>query len=438
MSALARYFHEKGVRVSGYDRTRTSLTAQLEKEGIRISYDDNTEALDKEADIVVYTPAVPSGHAGLAYYRDHQYPLLKRSDMLGLITRDHFSICVAGTHGKTTTSTMIAHILRYTGYGCNAFLGGISVNYSTNYWGDNRRVAVCEADEYDRSFLKLDPDVAVITSMDADHLDIYGTEKNMQDAFVAFSQRLKPEGLLVCHRGLPRDTELTAPGKIMYDISPGQGAVYAKNIHVSGGRYVFDVVLPEREIKDIQLQMGGFHNIENAIASVVVADHLQIDAEKIRQAVGAFKGVKRRFEWVPAGEDSVLIDDYAHHPEELSALIQGVRQMYPGKKCSLVFQPHLYSRTRDLAAGFAASLDAADEVVLLPVYPARELPVPGVSSEMIASLMQNKRVQLMEKNEMLDWVEQSRPDLLVMAGAGDIDMMVEPVSKILNQKTITG
>jgi UDP-N-acetylmuramate--alanine ligase len=436
MSALARYFHERGVRVSGYDRTRTPLTIELEKEGVSISYEDKTELLDKEADVVVYTPAVPAGHAGLNYYRDHRFTLLKRSDMLGIIANDHFSICVAGTHGKTTTSTMIAHILRDSGYGCNAFLGGISVNYSTNYWSDKRQVAVCEADEYDRSFLKLDPDVAVITSMDPDHLDIYGTEENMQDAFVAFSERIRPGGMLVCHTGLPRDKELHAAKKLTYSLSASQGSAYAKNIQVANGRYVFDVVLPEREITGIQLQMGGAHNIENAVASVAVADHLQIDAEKIRRAVGSFKGVKRRFEWVPAGDDTVLIDDYAHHPGELSALIQGIRQMYPGKKCSLIFQPHLYSRTKDLASGFAASLDEADEIILLPVYPAREMPIPGVSSAMIAAQMKNKNVHMLEKNELVDWVVRNKPSLLVMAGAGDIDMLVEPVSSALNEKAI--
>jgi UDP-N-acetylmuramate--alanine ligase len=435
MSALARYFHEKGIRVSGYDKTPTPLTGQLEKEGIRIDYTDDLSLLDKEADVVVYTPAVPSDHSGLSYYKSHNYPLLKRSDMLGLITRDHFSICVAGTHGKTTTSTLIAHILRHSGFGCSAFLGGISVNYDTNYWSAPEQTAVCEADEYDRSFLKLDPDVAVITSMDPDHLDIYGTEKNMQDAFVEFSRRIKSNGLLVCHYGLPRDTELNASAKLTYSISDARAGVYAKNVHVDNGKYVFDVVLPGREIKNIQLSMGGQHNIENAIASVAVADHLKIDEDKIRNAIRSFRGVKRRFEMFPCQNGTLLIDDYAHHPEELRALISGVRQLFPDKKCTIVFQPHLYSRTRDLADGFAGALDAADEIMLLPVYPARELPIPGVDSSLIAARMKNPKVTCLEKTEWLHQMEINAPELLVMAGAGDIDALVEPVTQLLNKKS---
>lgn len=431
MSALARFFHQQGVRVSGYDKTRTSLTSSLEQEGIAVSYEDHADLVDKEAQVVVYTPAVPADHAGLKYYREHGVPMMKRSDMLGLITSGTFSICVAGTHGKTTTSTMIAHILRHSGYGCNAFLGGISVNYATNFWSDPRRVTVTEADEYDRSFLKLDPDVAVITAMDADHLDIYGTEENMQEAFLDFGRRIKPGGLLICHHALPRLQEFSAAKKVTYGISNKDAAVYAKNIRVDNGRYVFDVVLPDHEIAGIHLEMGGRHNVENAIASVAVASHLEIEDEKIRQAIRSFKGVKRRFETVLTGPGTVLIDDYAHHPEELRALIDGVRQLYPDRKCTMVFQPHLYSRTKDLAEGFAASLDAADEVLLLPIYPARELPMPGVDSAMIASLMKNRNVIMTEKGDLLNWVKEKRPELLVMAGAGDIDMLVQPVSEIL-------
>jgi UDP-N-acetylmuramate--alanine ligase len=434
MSALARFFNGRGIRVSGYDKAETFLTRQLEDEGIRVHYEDNVSLIDKEASVVVYTPAVPSDHKEYNYYLSNNYTILKRSDMLALATRSSFNICVAGTHGKTTTSCMIAHILRHSDYGCNAFLGGISSNYDTNFWKDERNVSVAEADEYDRSFLKLSPDIAVITAMDPDHLDIYGTEKNMQDAFIEFCHKIKSGGLLVSRTGLKRSGEFTAPARINYSILGNGAEAYAKNIEVIDGSYQFDVVIDNRELSKMKLEMGGRHNIENAIAATVVADHVQIGENKIREALRTFRGVKRRFEYVIRKKSMIMIDDYAHHPEELRALINGVKELYPGKPCTIVFQPHLYSRTRDLASGFAEVLDTADEVLLLPIYPAREVAISGVSSQMIADKMKNKTVQVISKDDLYQWVKNNSRGIIITAGAGDIDMMVEPVKEILINK----
>ncbi len=381
MSALARYFNARGVNVSGYDRTETVLTKQLASEGIAIHYEDHTGLIDKEAELVVYTPAIPKDHQELNYLLQHAYTVVKRSDVLGMITNSSFNICVAGTHGKTTTSTMIAHILRDSGYGCNAFLGGIAANYNSNFWSHERNVCVVEADEYDRSFLKLSPDVAIITAMDPDHLDIYGTAENVEQAFIDFSARVKDGGLLLSKYGLKRGRELKARNHKTYHLQEAAADVHAADIRVNSGSYTFHVVATEWTLTDVALNMGGMHNIENMVAAITVAKHLGIDDEKIRSAVGSFKGVKRRFEFIVKKDDRVFIDDYAHHPDELRALITGAKKMFTGKKCTVIFQPHLFTRTRDFADGFAESLDLADELVLLPIYPARELPIAGVTSQ---------------------------------------------------------
>ncbi|RZJ54035.1 MAG: UDP-N-acetylmuramate--L-alanine ligase, partial [Flavobacterium sp.] len=325
MSALARYYNSRKVKVSGYDKTSTPLTDLLEEEGIAVHFEDNLELLDKEADVVVYTPAIPPTHSELNYYKENGFQLKKRSEVLGSITRETFNICVAGTHGKTTTSAMIAHILRDTGYGCNAFLGGIAANYNTNFWSSEKNVCVAEADEYDRSFLQLSPDVAIITAMDADHLDIYGDEKTMQDAFIQFTGKIKTGGLLISKKGLARADELMGSNKMTYSATDSSADIHTENIRVVNGSYVFDLVIHERIIKDLQLNMGGMHNIENAIAAIAVATHLDIEEDKIKKAVGNFAGVKRRFEYVVKSIDSIVIDDYAHHPEELRVLIEGAK-----------------------------------------------------------------------------------------------------------------
>jgi UDP-N-acetylmuramate--alanine ligase len=431
MSALARYFVSKGCKVSGYDKTETILTQALTDLGIQIHYEDNINLIDASANVVVYTPAIPESHSELTYFRNNGYEVVKRSDVLGWITEGTVNICVAGTHGKTTVSTMIAHVLRDSGHGCTAFLGGIAANYNTNFWSSDNNVVVVEADEYDRSFLKLNPSVAVITSMDADHLDIYKTAEAFEDAFVSFSKKVKPNGLLLAKKGLAREASFDASLLVTYHLN-GEGAgIYAKDITVVDGAYVFTAVGPNWTIENLVLHMGGLHNIENALVAVAVAMHLGVEPQKIKAALANFAGVKRRFEYLVKTEDQVLIDDYAHHPAELAALITGVRSLYPTSKLTLVFQPHLFSRTQDLCDGFAASLSAADEVVLLPIYPARELPIPGVTSEMIIEKMTHNNVVLLEKEAVSAWVKKQQPKLLVMAGAGDIDVLIRNIKNDL-------
>ncbi len=435
MSALARWFNTRGIKVSGYDKTPTPLTDQLSAEGMQIHFTDDINLLDKDAGIVVYTPAIPTTHAELNYYRMNNYTLLKRSDVLGLISKETFNICVAGTHGKTTTSAMIAHILRDSGFGCNAFLGGIAANYDTNFWGSENNVSVAEADEYDRSFLKLSPDIAIITAMDADHLDIYGTEKNMQDAFIEFAGKLKSNGTLLIKDTVKRIEEFHAPDRLTYSAFSQTADIHTADLKIVNGSYSFDVVTKEKRIKNIVLNMGGMHNIENVTAAIAVAAMLHIDEEKIREAVASFKGVKRRFEYILRKEDVVMIDDYAHHPEELRALITGAKELFPGKKCTVIFQPHLFSRTNDLAAGFAEVLDMADETILLPIYPARELPMPGVTSSLISDKMLSAKKSIKEPNELLAWLKGNNTELLITAGAGDIDTLVQPIKKITEERS---
>jgi UDP-N-acetylmuramate--alanine ligase len=431
MSALARYFVSKGCVVNGYDKTKTILTEALSELGIQIHYEDNIDLIDKNASVVVYTPAIPESHSELAYYRANGYEVVKRSDVLGWITEGTVNICVAGTHGKTTVSTMIAHLLRDSGYGCTAFLGGIAANYNTNFWSSDNNVVVVEADEYDRSFLKLHPSVAVITSMDADHLDIYKTAEAFEDAFVSFSEKVKAGGLLLAKKGLAREASFDSSKLVTYSLNGTAASIYAKDITVVNGAYCFTAVGPSWQIEELVLNMGGLHNIENALVATSIAVHLGIDSEKIKIALANFAGVKRRFEYLVKTNEQVLIDDYAHHPAELAALISGVRSLYSNQKLTLVFQPHLFSRTQDLCDGFADSLSAADEVVLLPIYPARELPIPGVTSEMIAHKMTHKNVVLLEKEAVRDWVKKQQPKLLVMAGAGDIDVLIRNIKNDL-------
>lgn len=494
MSAIARYFLSKRIEVSGYDRAPTGLTKELEQEGISIHYNEDVNAIPKNVDLVVYTPAVPKEHAELVYYREHGYRVVKRSDVLQAISADSFNICVAGTHGKTTITTMIAHILRHSGYGCTAFLGGISVNYHTNFWSQipteapessPNNVCVIEADEYDRSFLKLSPDIAIITAMDADHLDIYGDEKTMQDAFVEFANKIKKGGLLiskfglrVAHPGLPGGKEnhtqpllvddadkktgslksevlsagglpLTGEGRVggfTYSLQNDSADVFAQNIKIVEGGYVFDVN-GKAALSNVELKIGGMHNVENSLVAITVASELGIDAEKIKAAVADFKGVKRRFEYILPPQKKqkggyvqpVLIDDYAHHPEELRALLTSVRSLFPQRIVTVVFQPHLFTRTRDFADGFAEALSIADRVILLPIYPARELPVEGVTSEIILNKIDNDDKMMFTKNELLNWMKghelnKEFGEVIVLAGAGDIDALVQPVKQIIENK----
>lgn len=435
MSAIARYFKFHGRTVSGYDKTETVLTRQLVEEGIPVHYDDNLELAPKDADLVVYTPAIPKDHTELNFYRDNNFVLMKRSEVLGVITAGSFNICVAGTHGKTTITTMIAHLLRHTGYGCNAFLGGVAVNYNSNYWSDKRNVCVVEADEYDRSFLRLSPDIAVITAMDADHLDIYGTAEAMEDAYIDFSMRVKKGGWMISKHGLKRSAALESTHQLTYSLHDTGADIHAENIRMENGSYHFNVVTRLWKLNDITLNMGGLHNIENVIAAIMIAHHLGIADEKIKAAVADFKGVKRRFEYMIKTSSLVFVDDYAHHPEELRALISGARKLFPEKKCTVIFQPHLFTRTRDFAKEFAESLDLADEVVLLPIYPARELPIEGVTSNLILDQMTIANKQILEKAQVPDFIKQQNNNnwLLITAGAGDIDTLLQPIKTILDK-----
>lgn len=440
MSAIARYFHFHGKLVSGYDKTETTLTRQLVSEGIAVHYTDDIALAPKDADIVVYTPAIPASHSELMFFRDNNYRMMKRSEVLGLITGSSFNICIAGTHGKTTMSSMVAHLLRDTGYGCNAFLGGIAVNYNSNYWSNERNVCVVEADEYDRSFLRLHPDVALVSAMDADHLDIYGDEETMRDAFVEFTHRLKPGGTLFYKQGIARSTQLGGERKFSYHFSDANADVHATSIRMEEGSYHFDVVKSGELLKGFTLNMGGQHNIENMVAAIGIATELGIEPELLRKAVASYRGVKRRFEYIvkrAASKGPVYIDDYAHHPEELKALLNGARTLFPELECIVIFQPHLFTRTRDFYQGFAEALDMADEVVLLPIYPARELPIEGVTSDMIFNAMTTSRKQILPKELVTGWLMTALSErgvqgkLIITAGAGDIDTLIEPIREVI-------
>jgi len=436
MSALARFFHEQGIKVTGYDKTPTSLTRSLEASGIAVHYQEDLAALSRSADAVVYTPAIPASHLELRWYQEKGYTLWKRSDLLQQITTSSLNICIAGTHGKTTTSTMVAHLLRHSGFGGNAFLGGIAANYGTNQWSSSVNCCVVEADEYDRSFLKLLPHVALISAMDPDHLDIYGDATTMEQAFIDFSSLIPKGGLLIHKWGLPRTTDLKAPQTLRYHLHEQQADCYARNLRVQQGGYCFDAVVDQECIENIYLPMGGWHNVENAIGAITISRILGITPASIREAMACFRGVQRRFEKLIDNERLVLIDDYAHHPEELSVLLEGVRSLYPEAMCTIIFQPHLYSRTRDLAVEFAQALTKADRVVLLPLYPARELPIEGVSSELIGKGIAHGTLLYMKHEEVIDWLEQDyrdqhsrRQQVIVVAGAGDIDRIPSLIKK---------
>ncbi len=436
MSALARFFLERGIGVSGYDKTRTALTQQLEKQGMKVHYEDQIENVDKEATVVVYTPAIPGDHQELNWYKKNGYTIWKRSDLLQRITDSSLNICIAGTHGKTTTSTLVAHILRDSQMGCNAFLGGIASNYETNYWSSSTNCCVVEADEYDRSFLKLKPQIAVITAMDPDHLDIYGTAAEMEEAFLQFSSLVAPDGLLIYKKGLKRATELRAQQLCSYHLNDTMADCYATDLKVEKGSYYFSVHVCGKTLAGFELSMGGLHNVENTVAAVSIASMLGVEESKIKKAVASFRGVQRRFEVIWKDANRVWIDDYAHHPAELQALITGVRSLYGSKKCTIIFQPHLYTRTRDLAKEFGEALSSADEVILLPIYPARELPIEGVSSELIKQNINDKPVSLFDKNQVLSWFtekmkNESEQNIIITAGAGDIDQLLPTLKNII-------
>lgn len=433
MSALARFFNARGCTVQGYDRTPTALTDELISEGMKIHFREDIDAIPGNTDLVVYTPAIPEDHRELVYYRQHHYEVVKRSDLLEALTRKFFTIAVGGTHGKTTTTAMIAHILKDSGYDCTAFLGGISANYHTNFLSGKNNTVVVEADEYDRSFLKLHPNLAIITSCDADHLDIYGNEEEVVKAFGDFANLIKSGGMLITKRNLPFLAYYSRLNTMYYSVSDTTD-FHAGNMRLKNGTYVFDLSTPDFTIEEIHLSVSGFHNVENAAAAGAVAAQLNIDRNKIRSALGSFKGVKRRFEFVFRNDRLVFIDDYAHHPAEISAFLKSVREIFPGKKITCIFQPHLYTRTRDFADAFGASLSLADELLLLPIYPAREFPIEGVSSEMLLEKVKNTQAVVINKHEVIDELEKRMPEVLVTMGAGDIDQLVTPIAEWLGKR----
>lgn len=429
MSALARYFVMRGCLVQGYDKTRTALCAVLEAEGIAISYQDTVESIPAaflqpdENTLIVYTPAIPKTSGILNHFSNAGFRMYKRSEVLGIISAGQFCIAVAGTHGKTTTSAMIAHILKETGHDCTAFLGGIASNYNSNFISGKNDVVVVEADEYDRSFLTLHPDIAVITSMDADHLDIYGDADQLTESFRLFAGQVKPGGELYVRSGLSLASENA------YGIG-NAGGISAVKVGVEAGHFMFDYQSNANYIAGISMLLPGRHNIENALAAISVALELGIEPEAIKRALENFKGVKRRFEYVVRKPEVVYIDDYAHHPEELKACFAAVRELYPGRKLTVVFQPHLFTRTRDFADGFAAVLSTVDDLVLLDIYPARELPIAGITAEFLLDKITLQDKKILNKSQVAGYIEAKYPSLLLTVGAGDIDTLVEPLKAI--------
>lgn len=430
MSGLARYFKKRGCVVCGYDKTITPLTSALRNEGISVVYQDEEDNLkisflenDPET-LIIYTPAIPKDSKILNYFRSGGFTLKKRSEVLGIISKGMYTIAVAGTHGKTTTSSIIAHVLKDSGYDCSAFLGGIATNYDSNVlFGDNNTMVV-EADEFDRSFLTLYPDVAIVTSMDADHLDIYGDRSHLVESFRQFVSQIKEGGRLIFKKGLDLSGGKTYSANVLADIQ-------AVNVKVQDGSFYFDFKNENIVIENIQLGLPGLHNIENAVAAVEVALHLGINPEKIKKALASFLGVKRRFEYILKDQKHIYIDDYAHHPEELRACIQAVKTLYSGKKLTTIFQPHLFTRTRDFAEGFSEVLSMTDELIMLDIYPARELPIEGVSSAMILDKVSIEAKQILSKEQTLDYIRAQKPELLLTVGAGDIDTLIVPLKEIL-------
>ena len=435
MSALARYFKSIGAEVSGYDKTPTALTDELKREGIDVVFEDDLSLYPKAVDMVVYTPAIPKDHKGLNFYRDNNYNLKKRSEVLGIISADKFTIAVAGSHGKTTVSSMIAHILTQSGFGCSAFLGGIAVNYNSNYIQGKSDVVVIEADEFDRSFHRLVPDMAVVTAVDTDHLDIYGTKEAIDEAFIEFTNKISEEGFLVIKTHQSINDSLPVLDKAFYALNDTEADVYCSKYWIVDGGYLFNVSYYGKEIKGFRLNIGGYHNIENAIAAITVALELKITEENIKSALASFKGIKRRFEKVFENEKVTFIDDYAHHPEEIRVFLESVREIYPKRKITAVFQPHLFTRTRDLAEGFAAALSIADEVVLLDIYPAREQPIEGVTSQLIFDKLSCKNKISVAKSQLVSAIKElNTVDVLVTIGAGDIDKYLTGIKEVVSSK----
>lgn len=441
MSALERYFLKQGLAVGGYDRVPTELTERLTEEGAQIHYEDDVAQIpaafrDARTTLVVYTPAIPADHKELTWFRAEGFDMQKRAQVLGTLTRQLKGLCVAGTHGKTTTTAMTAHILHESHVGCNAFLGGIAKNYGTNYLVDTKSpYVVIEADEFDRSFHYLRPYASVITATDADHLDIYGTEEAYLESFRHYTELVRPGGALIVHTGLKLRPN-PAPGVRTYSYSRTEGDFHAERVQIGGGRIVFDLVSPIAPIADVELGVPVSINIENGIAAMALAQLAGATPEEIRKAMGSYSGVDRRFDFKLKTDKAVLLSDYAHHPAELRQSILSIREVFAGRKLSGIFQPHLYTRTRDFYKEFAASLSLLDEVILLDIYPAREKPLPGVTSRLIYdALRPDMEKHLIHKEELPALVRAEDFDVLMVLGAGDVDNYVPELTEILKEKT---
>lgn len=440
MSAIARYFLKKGLVVAGYDKTPSDLTRQLEKEGMLIHYEENLDEIPhicKQQDycLVIYTPAIPEEHQELRYFRENGFEIQKRAQVLGTLTQAHKGLCVAGTHGKTTTSTMCAHIMHTSHLDCNAFLGGISKNYGTNYILSDSEFVVIEADEFDRSFHWLRPWMSVITSTDPDHLDIYGTKEAYLESFRHYTELIQPEGALIIHRGLEMKENLQ-PSVRRYDYSLNEGDFHAENIRIGNGEITFDFISPIESIRDIQLGQPIPINIENGIAAMAMAQLNGCTAEELKFGMKTYGGVDRRFDFKIKTDRLVFLSDYAHHPKEIYQSAKSIRELYKDKHITAIFQPHLYTRTRDFYKDFAEALSQLDEVVLTEIYPARELPIEGVTSQLIYdNLKPGVEKALIHKDEVLDFIKNHQFEVLIVLGAGDLDNQVPQITKILNNKT---
>ncbi len=435
MSALARYYKFKGFEVAGYDRTPSELTAQLEKEGISVHYEDRPDLIpvDKDNTLVVYTPAVPSDLGEMRKVTEEGYAVLKRSRTLGEITRGQRCIAVSGTHGKTTTSTLIAHILTETGEGCSAFLGGISRNYGTNLLMSKNETVVAEADEFDRSFLQLFPEIAIVTAVDADHLDIYGDYAHVVEAFKTFVSQVS--GTVIAKKGTPISAEDTKARLLSYHYTDTEADFCALNPKADGlGLFHYDLKWPGGIIKDIKVGAPGWVNAENSVAAAAACLVYGLEPEAVKAAIGTFEGVKRRLELHVNSPSLSYIDDYAHHPKELKSAISSIRDIFPGRKLTGIFQPHLFTRTRDFAEEFADALSGVDKLILLDIYPAREEPIPGVTSEIIFKDVTAPEKVLIKKEELMDYLSEEPLDVLATFGAGNIDRFVEPITKMLKER----
>ena len=440
MSALVRYYLSQGIVVGGYDRTACPLTEELRAEGADIHYTDDPDLIPEacrrpESTLVVYTPAIPHDHKELTYFRDHQFRIMKRAEVLGTLTRTMKGLCVAGTHGKTSTSSMAAHLLHQSHVGCNAFLGGITKNYGTNYLLNRESpYVVIEADEFDRSFHHLRPFASVITATDADHLDIYGTEEAYLESFRHYSSLIQPGGALIIHRGLKMQEDLQ-PGVRRYDYARHEGDFHAENIRIGNGRIVFDFISPIESIANVELGVPVSINIDNGIAAMALAQLAGAQAAEIREAMKTFAGVDRRFDFALRTDHHVLLSDYAHHPAEIAQSVRSIREVFTGKKISAIFQPHLYTRTRDFYKDFADSLSLLDEVILTEIYPARELPIPGVTSQLIYdNLRPDMQKRLVKKADLPDVVRQADFDVLIVLGAGDAVDYIPQLAEMLKAK----